>query len=158
MKGSAKEKAEHKIIVVGDPKQSIFAFQGADVNVYKSAVQEISESGGDARCLKTNFRSSTAMINACNRSYYEKDYGELLDSLILWELYQDEFDKYWEVCGAYQELTLCQQYSLLEDGAEELLYHRSRLMDISVNCRNEDNVNRIKQMYEESLRLPVPGA
>ena len=105
------------------------------------------------------YRDDTAaMINACNRSYYEKDYAELLDSLILWELYQDEFDKYWEVCGAYQELTLCQQYSLLEDGAEELLYHRSRLMDISVNCRNEDNVNRIKQMYEESLTLPVPGA
>ncbi len=73
MKGSAKEKAEHKIIVVGDPKQSIFAFQGADVNVYKTAVQEVSESGGDARCLKTNFRSSTSMIDACNKLFKEKE-------------------------------------------------------------------------------------
>ena len=98
-----------------------------------------------------------AMINTCNRSYYEKDYSELLDSLILWELYQDEFDNYWEVCDAYQELTLCRQYALLEDGAEQLLLHRGKLLEISVNCRNEDNVNRIQQMYEESLSLTAAG-
>ena len=28
------EDDNHKLIVVGDPKQSIYSFQGADVNVY----------------------------------------------------------------------------------------------------------------------------
>ena len=32
---------DHKIIVVGDPKQSIYSFQGADINVYYHAVNTI---------------------------------------------------------------------------------------------------------------------
>ena len=50
------------IIVVGDPKQSIYSFQGADLQVYRRATQNI----GKGSALKTNFRSSIAMINACN--------------------------------------------------------------------------------------------
>ena len=72
MEGSDKEKAAHKIIVVGDPKQSIFAFQGADVNVYTKATQEISAAGGDAFSLLTNYRSTTTMIEACNRVFSAK--------------------------------------------------------------------------------------
>ena len=56
------EDPEHKIIVVGDPKQSIYSFQGADLNVYNSAIDCIDGS----KSLDFNFRSSKAMINACN--------------------------------------------------------------------------------------------
>jgi exodeoxyribonuclease V beta subunit len=55
----------HDILVVGDPKQSIFSFQGADLNVYKSAIKEI---GDDVKedPLLTNYRSTNSMIKACN--------------------------------------------------------------------------------------------
>lgn len=52
----------HSIIVVGDPKQSIYSFQGADVNVYKKAVGEI----GNGRRLTHNYRSTTGIIKGCN--------------------------------------------------------------------------------------------
>lgn len=56
---------DHSIFVVGDPKQSIYSFQGADVNVYKAAVQEI-KSGTS---LNNNFRSTTGIIEGCNELF-----------------------------------------------------------------------------------------
>ncbi|MDO4507606.1 MAG: UvrD-helicase domain-containing protein [Spirochaetales bacterium] len=65
------EDKERSICVVGDPKQSIYAFQGADVNVYAAAINEI-EAGNDATgpgkgfCLGRNYRSTNRMIEFCN--------------------------------------------------------------------------------------------
>lgn len=63
----------HSIIVVGDEKQSIYAFQGSDVNVFnnareeiKNARDEIEKSGGVLCMLPTNFRSTPDMVAACN--------------------------------------------------------------------------------------------
>ena len=53
---------DHSIFVVGDPKQSIYSFQGADVNVYKKATNEI----GKKIDLVHNFRSTDGIINGCN--------------------------------------------------------------------------------------------
>ena len=52
----------HHILVVGDPKQSIYSFQGANVKVYENAIAQI----GNGKILSTNWRSSKAMIDACN--------------------------------------------------------------------------------------------
>lgn len=56
---------DHSIFVVGDPKQSIYSFQGADVNVYKAAVQEINS----GTSLNNNFRSTTGIIEGCNELF-----------------------------------------------------------------------------------------
>lgn len=53
---------DHRIFVVGDPKQSIYSFQGADVNVYKKATDEI----GKKLDLVHNFRSTDGIIEGCN--------------------------------------------------------------------------------------------
>ena len=52
----------HHILVVGDPKQSIYSFQGANVKVYENAVSQIA----NGKVLSTNWRSSRSMIEACN--------------------------------------------------------------------------------------------
>ena len=54
-----------KIFVVGDPKQSIYSFQSADVNVYQKAIHEIN----NGMSLQTNFRSTTGINNACNKLF-----------------------------------------------------------------------------------------
>ena len=53
---------DHSLFVVGDPKQSIYSFQGADVNVYTAATAEI----GNRNDLFCNFRSTDNIINGCN--------------------------------------------------------------------------------------------
>lgn len=61
------EDDEHSICVVGDPKQSIYAFQGADVEVYSKAVKEIKDNDPDLPLtLSTNYRSTDRIISFCN--------------------------------------------------------------------------------------------
>lgn len=72
---------DHSIFVVGDPKQSIYSFQGADVNVYNRATNEI----GKKIDLIHNFRSTDGIIDGCNAlfagDYFKpgKDMPKLVD-------------------------------------------------------------------------------
>ena len=70
-----KDDDSHTLIVVGDPKQSIYSFQGADVNVYNNAIEEIEEYNGGAYKLETNWRSTDSMIDACNYIFLDKSDG-----------------------------------------------------------------------------------
>jgi|WetSurMetagenome_2_1015567.scaffolds.fasta_scaffold00057_24 exodeoxyribonuclease V beta subunit len=55
-----------RLFIVGDPKQSIFSFQGADVTSYLRAKRVISEKGGRLYSLETNYRSLPETIDGCN--------------------------------------------------------------------------------------------
>lgn len=65
LKDNNKAVKDHSIFVVGDPKQSIYSFQGADVNVYKEATEEIRNGSS----LNNNFRSTTGIIEGCNELF-----------------------------------------------------------------------------------------
>lgn len=57
----------NRIFVVGDPKQAIYKFQGADIAVYQKACSDIlGKTNGKGFRLANNFRSSKAIIDACN--------------------------------------------------------------------------------------------
>jgi exodeoxyribonuclease V beta subunit len=56
----------NRIYVVGDPKQAIYGFRGADVHAYLEACKQLSESGATTVHLRENFRSTSDMIDACN--------------------------------------------------------------------------------------------
>ncbi len=54
------------LFIVGDPKQSIYAFRGADVRVFNKTRQNIVENEGLAISLKENFRSLRGLIGFTN--------------------------------------------------------------------------------------------
>ena len=54
------------LFIVGDPKQSIYAFRGADVRVFEKMRRKIVENGGLAISLKENFRSLRGLIGFTN--------------------------------------------------------------------------------------------
>jgi ATP-dependent helicase/nuclease subunit A len=60
---SAQNLSPGKLFFVGDEKQSIYRFRGADVSVFRALQKEL---GGKALPLKTNYRSSPALIGAFN--------------------------------------------------------------------------------------------
>ena len=63
---------ENNLIVVGDPKQSIYSFQNADLNVYFNAIGSKELKG---RSLGVNYRSTNAMIHACNELFKAPFFG-----------------------------------------------------------------------------------
>ena len=75
------EDDNHKIIVVGDPKQSIYSFQGADVNVYFDAVKQIEQTNSEICELNVNYRSTKDMVSSCNKifNYYKFAGNEFRD-------------------------------------------------------------------------------
>lgn len=50
------------LVMIGDPKQAIYAFRGADIYTYLTAKQQVDE----VYSLGTNYRSSAAMIQSVN--------------------------------------------------------------------------------------------
>ncbi|MEE2643846.1 MAG: exodeoxyribonuclease V subunit beta [Myxococcota bacterium] len=54
------------LYLIGDPKQAIYTFRGADVHTYLEARQDLSERDAPRVALRTNYRSSEAMIDALN--------------------------------------------------------------------------------------------
>ncbi len=60
-----------KLFIVGDPKQSIYRFRGADIGAYHTAVAAIERERGRVLTLKTNFRSVPNLIEPLNRLFSE---------------------------------------------------------------------------------------
>jgi exodeoxyribonuclease V beta subunit len=58
--------AGHVLTVIGDPKQAIYRFRGADVHTYLRARREILKEGGALLKLGKNFRSTAAVIDGYN--------------------------------------------------------------------------------------------
>jgi exodeoxyribonuclease V beta subunit len=86
------------LYVVGDPKQSVFSFQGSDVNVYLKATEELKKAGATEALLTTNYRSSQAMVKACNSLFLD---GCDSDSDDDWFMYESSKIRYSAVhsCG-----------------------------------------------------------
>ncbi|WP_233869879.1 exodeoxyribonuclease V subunit beta [Paraburkholderia adhaesiva] len=58
--------ADTAIVLIGDPKQAIYAFRGADIYTYLRARRACE---GRLYTLKTNYRSTRAMVAAVNRCF-----------------------------------------------------------------------------------------
>ena len=59
----------NKLFIVGDPKQSIYRFRGADVSVFKRVRDEIESNGGVNVKLRDNFRSVDKILDTCNHLF-----------------------------------------------------------------------------------------
>jgi ATP-dependent helicase/nuclease subunit A len=58
-----------KLFIVGDPKQSIYSFRGADIIAYEGLRQQILDEGGEKVILRTNFRSHGKLIDLVNAAF-----------------------------------------------------------------------------------------
>ena len=61
--------SSNKLFIVGDPKQSIYRFRGADVSVFAQVRKDIIASGGQNIVLGDNFRSVDKVLNFCNELF-----------------------------------------------------------------------------------------
>ncbi len=61
------------LFIVGDRKQSIYGFRGAEVEVFSKAVADVERDGGEAIALATNFRSDGRLV-----AFFNAFFGRLM--------------------------------------------------------------------------------
>jgi len=57
------------LFIVGDRKQSIYGFRGADVDVFRELTGTLAAAGGEEKSLQLNFRSQPPLINFFNHLF-----------------------------------------------------------------------------------------
>jgi exodeoxyribonuclease V beta subunit len=73
------------LTIVGDPKQAIYGFRGADVTTYLAARDQLLELGATRVPLAINRRSTTPLVNAVNEILIGTPLAPLLDKSITYE-------------------------------------------------------------------------
>jgi len=58
-----------KLFIVGDPKQSIYRFRGADIAAYERIGKLVISQGGLQETLEVNYRSQSQVIDLVNRAF-----------------------------------------------------------------------------------------
>lgn len=58
-----------RLFVVGDPKQSIYRFRRADIQMYTRTVKELEAAGGKLRVITENFRTRPSITTWVNRLF-----------------------------------------------------------------------------------------
>ena len=72
-KSAASGAEKSAVLLIGDPKQAIYAFRGADIHTYLQARRD---TAGRHVTLGTNFRSATPMVEAVNRVFEHAEQSE----------------------------------------------------------------------------------
>lgn len=70
--GGARRGGSTALFLIGDPKQAIYAFRGADIHAYLQAVRDASAGGRDRPglwTLTTNYRSDPGFLGALNHLF-----------------------------------------------------------------------------------------
>ncbi|KZM38581.1 exodeoxyribonuclease V [Marinomonas sp. SBI22] len=117
------------LIMIGDPKQAIYAFRGADIYTYLAAKQEV-----DAiYSLATNYRSSAAMIQSVNALFAAQANPFLVDGIPFVEV-QDrqtpgEFYRHDQLEKAVQFLLPEEAYS--DDGIVTSAQYQIQMADLT---------------------------
>lgn len=68
--GVAANAADAVLLLIGDPKQAIYAFRGADIHTYLAARRD---TAGRHATLGTNYRSTAAMVRAANAIFEQAE-------------------------------------------------------------------------------------
>lgn len=149
------------LFIVGDPKQSIYRFRGADVQVFKEMEEEISASSGRVAPLIYNFRSNSKIIEFVNHffpyimsnnpsspNYYK-------DAIAKKELELDdaiEFIPIFETKNDEQSIREVEAQAIAKK-IEQLINNGVSARDITILFRSLTNIS----IYEEALKnLTIP--
>ncbi|AOP33089.1 exodeoxyribonuclease V subunit beta [Leptospira tipperaryensis] len=73
---SNEQESERALYLIGDPKQSIYGFRGADIGTYLSAKKELKEIRAEEIPLNVNYRSVPELIQGYNEIFGGKNGGQ----------------------------------------------------------------------------------
>ena len=119
------------LFIVGDPKQSIFGFRGADVRVFNKTREKIEENGGENIQLKENFRSLRHPVGFVNH-FFESLMGDGT---------QSEYDVKFEALTKAREENVDGSVELLLGNSGDSAVSEYRLIAHHINRMVADGTN-----------------
>lgn len=69
LEGGSRSAETRTLFLVGDRKQSIYNFRGAEVEVFEEAIRDVTRQGGERIALDVNFRSDKRLITFFNEFF-----------------------------------------------------------------------------------------
>jgi len=159
---------ESSAIYVGDPKQAIYAFRGADVFSYIGAVKDV---GNRVYTLSTNRRSDPGLVRAVNALFSLRTPPFILDSIEMQEAtphYEESrstFDPSMEIVFLDKEQVagpiapavapiVANEIALLLDSEAEVEGRPVEPGDIAVLCRSNNQALAVTEALR-ALNVPV---
>lgn len=136
---TAKELEKDKLFFVGDEKQSIYRFRGADVSVFKKLNDEIVASSGKQLSLVTNYRSEPLLVDFFN-TLFEPIMGE---STAVYEAKFEKIESFEPSEGVVPKIKLL--YKPLEEEQQE---DSDDQLALAVEAESHAIVSLIKEMVE----------
>ena len=76
---------KNSLYLIGDPKQAIYGFRGADIHVYLAARENVRKAGGRVLPLAQNYRSTRPLLKSLNRIFGEKETAPFFSGGITYE-------------------------------------------------------------------------
>ncbi|MEP6863751.1 MAG: UvrD-helicase domain-containing protein [Deltaproteobacteria bacterium] len=106
------------LTIVGDPKQAIYGFRGADVATYMDARDELLRNGATRVDLDVNRRSTAAMVEAVNKILLADGISPMLDQTIRYD-HPVSASGDVEITGARRPITVFQLTSVGRPSRED---------------------------------------
>lgn len=93
-------------------------------------------------------RNLAEQVDCCNRYYYEKEYVELREYLLLYDAYDETFDMYWEIVDGYCDYMQYQQWAAtpadrVPESIGMMEEYREKIMGNAQNCSFAQNQKQL---------------
>ena len=157
-----------QVIWVGDIKQSIYGFRGADPTLMAAVVARVTEGGSAPEILERSWRSSPALVRYINNLFVPAFADTLKPEQVSLIPARDEFTEepaveLWQLDGR-NKTTRAQALangvsSLMADGRTVIDKQRkaprpATYSDIAILCRTHDNLREIANALSDA-KLPI---
>ena len=139
---SSNELEEGKLFFVGDEKQSIYAFRGADVSVFRSLIKDLK----NEIKLSKNYRTEKPLIDIFNAIFSQVFYSEKNKP-------SEDMPSYE---ATFEDINHFQENKKLNAGMEVLYFNSSNLVDkdlTSTDCEAFFIAKKIKTLYDEHFQV-----
>ncbi|MGQ0333205.1 exodeoxyribonuclease V subunit beta [Halomonas elongata] len=136
-RGVVDDNEKSAVLLIGDPKQAIYAFRGADIHTYLQARRD---TAGRHVTLGTNFRSAANMVAAVNRVFEHAEANNEAGAFLFRKKQSESLDQ--SASGMEHEA----------HGAQEAR-HNERLGELSSTAQQSDPS---AQPFSQGFSNPVP--